>query len=80
MKKVSRLLESIVQNWPLKKYLGRYSFHPVFFFAGAGLEFVMIHWTVGETNFYKTYKKRAVESLAQERAQKEWSLRKQQQT
>ena len=33
-------------------------FLPFFFGLGAALEFSMINWTVGETNFYKTYKKR----------------------
>ena len=29
-----------------------------FFILGAALEFSMINWTVGETNFYRTFKKR----------------------
>lgn len=31
----------------------------------------MIHWHVGEVNFYKVYKRRKVEELVQERLQRE---------
>ncbi|KAH8327507.1 hypothetical protein KR067_003664 [Drosophila pandora] len=44
---VRRLLDS----WPGKKRFGVYRFLPLFFLLGAGLEFSMINWTVGETNF-----------------------------
>jgi hypothetical protein len=33
-------------------------FLPFFFVLGAAVEFSMINWTVGDTNFYKTFKKR----------------------
>jgi len=51
---VTRVMESV----PGKKYFGLYRFLPFFFVLGAALEFSMINWTVGETNFYRTYKKR----------------------
>ncbi|KAH8287699.1 hypothetical protein KR054_011725 [Drosophila jambulina] len=44
---VRRLLDS----WPGKRRFGVYRFLPLFFLLGAGLEFSMINWTVGETNF-----------------------------
>lgn len=47
---VRRLLDS----WPGKKRFGVYRFLPLFFLLGAGLEFSMINWTVGETNFCET--------------------------
>ncbi|OQR72836.1 small integral membrane protein-like [Tropilaelaps mercedesae] len=58
---ISRLLDKI----PGKQLFGPYRFMPIFFFAGAALEFSMIHWAVGETNFYKTYKKRVVRETAE---------------
>ena len=45
---------------PGKKTFGIYRFLPAWFILGAALEFSMINWTVGETNFYRTYKKRQV--------------------
>lgn len=44
---VRRLLDS----WPGKRRFGIYRFLPLFFVLGAALEFSMIKWTVGETNF-----------------------------
>ena len=41
---------------PGKQTFGVFRFLPIFFFIGAGLEFTMIHWTVGETNFCKSFK------------------------
>lgn len=48
---LKRFLDSI----PGKKRLGVYRFLPLFFGLGAALEFSMINWTVGETNFCKLY-------------------------
>jgi len=42
---------------PGKKNFGIYRFLPFFFALGATLEFSMINWTVGETNFYSVFKK-----------------------
>ena len=44
-------IRSYLHAIPGKKTFGVFRFLPVFFFFGAGLEFTMIHWTVGETNF-----------------------------
>jgi len=44
---------------------------PIFFIFGAALEFSMIHWQVGEVNFYKVYKRRRVEELVEERLKQE---------
>lgn len=61
----------IVKNWPLRQQLGFYAFFPIFFTLGAALEFSMINWTVGETNFYRVYKRREIERrLEEELAQK----------
>ena len=53
---LGRVLDSI----PGKQIFGVYRFLPAWFVLGAALEFSMINWTVGETNFYRTYKKRQV--------------------
>lgn len=42
---------------PGKNTFGVYRFLPFFFLLGASLEFSMINWTVGETNFYSVFKK-----------------------
>ena len=45
-------------------------FLPAFFGLGAALEFSMINWTVGETNFYSVYKKRqALDHLEEKKHQ-----------
>lgn len=51
---ITRLLDRV----PGKKTFGIYRFLPLFFGLGAALEFSMINWTVGQTNFYSVYKKR----------------------
>ncbi|XP_011874207.1 PREDICTED: small integral membrane protein 4 [Vollenhovia emeryi] len=53
------------------KALGEYRLLPIFFAFGAALEYFMIHWQVGEVNFYKTYKRRRVEELVEERLRQE---------
>lgn len=45
------LLQRIVDSWPGQKTFGVYRFLPLFFALGASLEFSMIKWTVGQTNF-----------------------------
>jgi len=57
------LLTRFLDAWPGKQFFGIYRFLPAFFCLGAALEFSMINWTVGQTNFYRTYKKRQVEKL-----------------
>jgi hypothetical protein len=47
------LIQKIVDNWPGKRYFGIYRFLPGFFLLGAALEFSMINWQVGDTNFCK---------------------------
>ncbi|XP_055843773.1 small integral membrane protein 4 [Episyrphus balteatus] len=59
----SASLRNFLDKWPGKKSLGIYRFLPLFFVLGAALEFSMINWTVGETNFYRTYKKRQAKNL-----------------
>ena len=45
--------KSFFDLWPGKKYFGIYRFLPLFFIAGAALEFTMINWHVGDVNFCK---------------------------
>ncbi|XP_060535244.1 small integral membrane protein 4 [Cylas formicarius] len=52
-KRIHRLLD----KWPGKERFGLYRFMPLFFVLGAALEFSMINWHVGETNFYRTFKR-----------------------
>ncbi|KAJ8924542.1 hypothetical protein NQ315_000690 [Exocentrus adspersus] len=63
MKFYNKRLRNILDKWPGKKYLGIYRFLPIFFVLGAALEFSMINWQVGETNFYRTYKKRQAKNI-----------------
>lgn len=51
----SNTLRDLLDKWPGKKYLGVYRFLPIFFALGAALEFSMINWKVGSTNFCKTW-------------------------
>lgn len=46
-------LRQFLDKIPGKRYFGIYRFLPFFFLAGAGLEFAMINWHVGEVNFCK---------------------------
>jgi len=71
MKKLAQpqpLITKVLDKFPGKKVFGLYRFLPFFFILGAALEFSMINWTVGETNFYRTYKKRqALDYLEQKK-------------
>lgn len=53
MKIYSPKIRHILNKWPGKKYFGIYRFLPLFFVLGAALEFSMIKWQVGDTNFCK---------------------------
>jgi len=53
----STRLERILRKWPGKRF-GVYRFLPFFFCMGAGLEWFMINFKVGDANFYTTYKRR----------------------
>jgi len=68
---VNKRLRRIIRNWPGRRIFGEFSFLPIFFAFGAALEFSMIHWSVGEVNFYKIYKRRRIEELVQQRLQRE---------
>lgn len=50
---MKRQVKTFLDYWPGKKSIGIYRFLPIFFFMGAALEYSMINWTVGETNFCK---------------------------
>lgn len=53
MKRPSSTLKNFLDKWPGKTYFGVYRFLPLFFILGAALEFSMINWQVGQTNFCK---------------------------
>jgi hypothetical protein len=53
MQVYNRGLKTWLDKWPGKKTFGIYRFLPIFFGLGAAVEFSMINWTVGETNFCK---------------------------
>lgn len=63
-------LKRFIKKWPGGKIFGEFRFLPLFFVLGAALEFAMINWHVGEVNFYKTYKRRKVGELVEERLRK----------
>jgi len=72
------LVHRVIEAVPGKRIFGLYRFVflirflPFFFALGAALEFSMINWTVGETNFYSVYKKRqALEYVEQKRREEE---------
>lgn len=49
----STSLRALLNAWPGKSTFGMYRFLPAFFLTGAIVEYSMIKWTVGETNFCK---------------------------
>lgn len=51
LKLYSVSLKRFLDRWPGKKYFGLYRFLPLFFVLGASLEYSMINWRVGNTNF-----------------------------
>lgn len=62
----------VIEAVPGKRFFGLYRFLPFFFALGAALEFSMINWTVGETNFYSVYKKRqAIDYVEQKRKEEQ---------
>jgi len=65
MQLYSTTVQRLLNKWPGKKYFGIYRFLPVFFVLGAALEFSMINWKVGETNFYRTYKRRQAKEIVE---------------
>ncbi|XP_044580960.1 small integral membrane protein 4 [Cotesia glomerata] len=73
----SKTIRKFLKKWPGEKYFGVYRFLPLFFFAGAGLEYVMINWRVGEVNFYNTYKRTQVQEIADRRMLEDQSLKNQ---
>ncbi|XP_076296023.1 ubiquinol-cytochrome c reductase complex assembly factor 5-like [Lasioglossum baleicum] len=64
--RLRRIVKRLADIVPFK-FLGEFRFLPFCFLAGALLEYTMIHWHVGEVNFYRTYKKRRIEEAVEER-------------
>lgn len=60
------LLKKIINNWPLRKYIGVYAFMPLFFIIGGLIEYSMINLNVGNANFYKVYSRNTAQQLAQQ--------------
>lgn len=48
-----KYINVLIDKVPGKQRFGAYRFLPLFFIFGGVLEFLMIKWTVGETNFCK---------------------------
>jgi len=63
------LITRFMQAVPGERVFGLYRFLPFFFVFGAALEFSMIKWTVGDTNFYSTFKKRQLQNLKEAQEQ-----------
>lgn len=61
----NNVLRKVLDAIPGKRRFGVYRFLPIFFCMGAALEFAMIKWTVGETNFYRVYKKKQAAKLVE---------------
>ncbi|XP_014297620.1 small integral membrane protein 4 [Microplitis demolitor] len=59
----SKTLRKLLRKWPGRKIFGVYRFLPVFFVTGAGIEFLMINWQVGQVNFYKIYKQKQIQEI-----------------
>jgi len=53
LRRPNTALALFLKRIPGKKYFGIYRFLPIPFFFGAALEFLMVNWTVKETNFCK---------------------------
>ena len=49
------VIRRFFKAWPGEKRFGVFRFLPFFVFVGASMEFTMIHWTVGTTNFCKFF-------------------------
>jgi len=65
------VIRRFFKAWPGEKRFGVFRFLPFFVFVGASMEFTMIHWTVGTTNFYHVYKKRVAKNTVDEELRKE---------
>ena len=69
---LSRLLSLLLDRWPGQRRFGHYAFLPLFFLGGAAVELLMNTWTVGsDINFYLVYKRKRVEALARDAADRE---------
>ena len=67
MQQYRRVINVILDNWPLRKQLGFYAYLPIFFAIGAWTEFTMIHMRINGIDFYSVYMRKERERLAQER-------------
>ncbi|EDW06326.1 small integral membrane protein 4 [Drosophila mojavensis] len=67
----SRSVQRLLDSWPGKQRFGIYRFLPIFFVLGAALEYSMINWTVGETNFYRTFKRRQAKNYVEDQLQQQ---------
>nr|XP_027204892.1 small integral membrane protein 4-like [Dermatophagoides pteronyssinus] len=74
MQQYRRVINVILDNWPLRKQLGFYAYLPIFFAIGAWTEFTMIHMRINGIDFYSVYMRKERERLAQERKRIEQML------
>ncbi|CAM1306256.1 Uncharacterised protein g4299 [Pycnogonum litorale] len=58
-------LAKILDRWPGEKYFGIYRFIPMFFAAGATIEFAMIKWRPNGVNFYEVFKRKQADRLVE---------------
>nr|XP_046909413.1 small integral membrane protein 4-like [Dermatophagoides farinae] len=74
MQQYRKIISIILDNWPLRKQLGFYSYLPIFFAIGAWTEFSMIHMRINGIDFYSVYKRKEQERLLEERKRIEQML------
>ncbi|OTF79639.1 hypothetical protein BLA29_003658 [Euroglyphus maynei] len=67
MQQYRRIIDTILDKWPLRKQLGFYAYLPIFFAAGAWTEFTMIHMRINGIDFYSIYMRKQRERLEQQR-------------
>ncbi|KAH9522587.1 hypothetical protein DERF_006151 [Dermatophagoides farinae] len=68
MQQYRKIISVILDNWPLRKQLGFYSYLPIFFAIGAWTEFSMIHMRINGIDFYSVYKRKEQERLLEEQS------------
>ncbi|KAG5669989.1 hypothetical protein PVAND_000277 [Polypedilum vanderplanki] len=61
-----KIISKFIEIYPGKRF-GVYRFLPLFFVLGAALEFSMINWRVGTTNFYHSYKTKRARQIIEEK-------------
>lgn len=63
---MQRLLNKVIDKWPLQKQFGFYAFLPAFFAVGAVMEFTMIIMRINNVDFYSVYMAKERQRLEEE--------------